>query len=70
MSTGDLAFPLFARSHCGSLSLSEFQYLLEESRADGAKSPILENSGFYFITNLIDLIEQLYEYSYFGTKMY
>lgn len=35
----------------------EFRYLLEESEPDGAKSTILENSGFLFITNLVDLIE-------------
>lgn len=55
MSTGDLAVPLFA---CSPLRVFEFQYLLEETKADGAKSPILETSGFYFISHLIDLIEQ------------
>lgn len=34
----------------------EFQYLSEESEPDGAKSPTLENSGFLFITVLLDPI--------------
>ena len=48
----------------------EFRYLLEECEPDGAKPTILEKSGFLFITNLIELIEDQYEYSCFGTTKY
>lgn len=48
----------------------EFRYLLEEHEPDGAKPTILGKSGFLFIMNLIDLIEDEYEYSCFGTMKY